>query len=499
MELLLSNNMARWFVLLILMSTNYVSAQWHDTIYFAAPYYNGSYETFAWIEMDTVLLVSSSTRVGWQYSRKGMLTYYLPNGHRIKSVPLPNDFNNLTSSETYYFGTYEGFGYLSHAYSDTDTVTYMNRLYADTVIWKTTGWLKPYSSEIDFFNGKQAWFEDSVNFYRIDLESGDTMQVADRDSLLPDSIQGIAFENYLSTQYTLQKNDTLTRVYSYGYFDPAYGHGVYLIAILKFDLRGLSLISAEGYLYAPGYSGRGYGFFEDELVTVKDSLVPNLADTTTERWIHLEKPWGERVRTIKMNGRLLSGNLTYTPGAQTVVNGKYTLVHEECWFKDTLSNEGCSRILLFGENNKLYYDRYFKGWGYPEHVVTKMSVNEKGEAYFRVTTTGAPNYAYLLVKVDTTGEHELFNLGEDDFEMNPIEVSVHPNPFQNSIQIETTQVGYYQFRLFNLTGQLIIESEFLGKQYFSVNSESIKPGLYLFQLQEKRSGKILRMGKLLKQ
>lgn len=493
------------FLLIVLFIGNGTSAQWHDTIYFAAPHYGGSIETFGWHEFnDSLLLVPSSTEIGWGYISRGMLNYYHEEGRKIQSAPLPNDFQVNSNSSTYYAGAFDSDVYLSHAIEDSTVITYMSRLYADTILWKANGWLNPILPGSNNFNGDQHWFEDSTSYLRMGLEIGDTFQVISKDSLLPDSIGGVSFENFWNSGYSFHESDTFERVYSYYFYDTSDQKSKRTIATLKFNLAQLRLLAVNSSTVELSSSGGGEGTVDGEFVIVRDSLVPNYSNTTTERWLHIEKLTGERVRSIKVIGRFLrSGNNIYFLKAKTIVKNKYILIHEECYFKDTLSpsglNEPCSRVLLFGKNNKLYYDKTFKGWGgLVENKVTKMTINNEGEAYFRLTTTSTPNNASLLVKLDTTGEHQLFKLADDSNIHSPIKVSIHPNPFQENIQIESSGVGNYQLKLYSLTGQLVEKWQAKNKQFFTFNTETILPGLYLYQLENMRTGAVLKTGKLIK-
>lgn len=76
--------------------------------------------------------------------------------------------------------------------------------------------------------------------------------------------------------------------------------------------------------------------------------------------------------------------------------------------------------------------------------------------------------------------------------------NLYPNPFQSSIQIETSKVGDYQLKLYSLDGQLVEKWQMENKQFFTFNTENILPGIYLYRLERKDTGKVLQSGKLIK-
>lgn len=147
--------------------------------------------------------------------------------------------------------------------------------------------------------------------------------------------------------------------------------------------------------------------------------------------------------------------------------------------------------VLFEKNLRIDTNKYSRF--VPEHILLDDSLN----VYFIASYND--RFDWYLGKVTASGAI-----------VNPLSYfsapasqgdgfNLHPNPFQSSIQIETSRAGNYQIKLYNLSGQLVEKWQAKNKQSFTFNTENIVPGLYLYRLERKDTGEILQSGKLIRQ
>lgn len=86
-------------------------------------------------------------------------------------------------------------------------------------------------------------------------------------------------------------------------------------------------------------------------------------------------------------------------------------------------------------------------------------------------------------------------VGVKEYE-NPLNFSVYPNPsFSNNVQFTTTEQGIYELKITDLTGKLIDNISFTGKQY-TYQSKHLSTGLYFYEITDEK--KVKSRGKLVK-
>jgi hypothetical protein len=69
--------------------------------------------------------------------------------------------------------------------------------------------------------------------------------------------------------------------------------------------------------------------------------------------------------------------------------------------------------------------------------------------------------------------------------LNPYEINIYPNPSKGKITVNVNQPGFHSIKVFNETGQLIMEKEIKGNQSENLNINSGK-GLYLIEVRNKK-------------
>ena len=123
------------------------------------------------------------------------------------------------------------------------------------------------------------------------------------------------------------------------------------------------------------------------------------------------------------------------------------------------------------------------------------------------STDFSPNHVY-----DTSGTYQvsliiqdgicndtviqtIIIVGVKEFE-NPLHFSVYPNPsFSSNVQFTTTEQGVYELKITDLTGKLIDNVNFTGKQY-TYQSKHLSTGLYFYEITNEND--VSSRGKLVK-
>lgn len=157
-----------------------------------------------------------------------------------------------------------------------------------------------------------------------------------------------------------------------------------------------------------------------------------------------------------------------------------------------------SRLHLYDRNGQqlLYRINFEFDENQVNNYLTQVELNDDGSVY-AIMNVNVNEEEFALIKIDTTGNYSLSNTNYEAEEAE-LQFRVFPNPFQSSIQIETSRVGNYQLKLYNLSGQLVEKWQAKDKQFFTFNTENIVPGMYFYQLENMRTGAMLKTGKLIK-
>ncbi len=113
------------------------------------------------------------------------------------------------------------------------------------------------------------------------------------------------------------------------------------------------------------------------------------------------------------------------------------------------------------------------------------------DEYLNLYVTGDANFKAKTQKYLFTGE-----LGNPNFTAVENSIAPYPNPFSNSLEIETTILsGLVHFTIYNSNGSIISKSSFMNGDKETINTSSLPSGFYFYTI---INGEINKSGKLIK-
>jgi hypothetical protein len=197
----------------------------------------------------------------------------------------------------------------------------------------------------------------------------------------------------------------------------------------------------------------------------------------SQSWNALTGSWGNTSRTTNayISGKKLSSMImeNFTDGVWVNFMKSSMTYNGDGSMKESLSQDWNSSSGIWVDEGKSMYTLYSDG-----------SINQMLMTEWIADQSKWDNQSRITYTYKTTSINQL----ETDM------VRVFPNPFTNSISIESSSTKVSSFQIYNTSGQLVRTIE-KGEPLSSVNLSALKRGVYLLKVNTLESQKVIKLMK----